>query len=258
MSKTAGISYENILGFHVVNSELSNCVNEILTRIRNNGSQCYLVCANPHGLEAAQKDYLFRNALRDANIIIPDGIGIIIASRLFGGAIRQRITGSDIFWEVNKLLNDGNGHSCFFLGSAEKTLHKINKKMGIDFPNIKVVGTFSPPFKKDFTDDENDLMVKAINKANPDILWVGMTAPKQEKWIYQNKDKLNVKFIGAIGAVFDFYAGSKKRSHPWFQKNGLEWLPRLLREPRRLWRRNFISGPKFLFRIIRHKFGLFM
>lgn len=89
--------------------------------------------------------------------------------------------------------------------------------------------------------------------AKPDILWVGMTAPKQEKWIYKNRDKLDVKFIGAIGAVFDFYAGKVKRSHPAFQKMGLEWLPRLLQEPQRLWRRNFVSNPKFMFDVMIHR-----
>ena len=92
-------------------------------------------------------------------------------------------------------------------------------------------------------------MIKEINKAHPDVLWIGMTAPKQEKWIFQNKDKLDVKFVGAIGAVFDFFTVNVKRSHPWFLKHGLERFPRLLHEPRRLWRRNMVSGPAFLLRM---------
>ena len=88
-------------------------------------------------------------------------------------------------------------------------------------------------------------MIGAVNRAGPDVLWVGMTAPKQEKWIYENRDKLHVKLIAAVGAVFDFYTGNVKRSHPWFLEHGLEWLPRLLQEPRRLWRRTFISAPVF-------------
>jgi len=100
-------------------------------------------------------------------------------------------------------------------------------------------------------------MIEAVNRAGPDVLWVGMTAPKQEKWIHQNKDKLNVKFIGAVGAVFDFYAGNVKRSHPWFQEHGLEWLPRLLQEPRRLWRRTFVSAPLFLCMVLLQRmFGI--
>ncbi len=113
-----------------------------------------------------------------------------------------------------------------------------------------MAGTFAPPFKVAFSADDNQRMVEAVNEASPDILWIGMTAPKQEKWIYLHKDKLNVKFIGAIGAVFDFYAGTVKRPDPWFLDHGLEWLPRLIGEPRRLWKRMAISAPKFLFRVL--------
>ncbi len=126
-------------------------------------------------------------------------------------------------------------------------------KMAVEYPDIEVVGTYSPPFKPEFSDEENQKMVEAINSVSPDVLWVGMTAPKQEKWIYQHRNKLNVKFIGAIGAVFDFYTGNVKRSHPFFLKIGLEWLPRLLQEPRRLWQRNFVSNPMFMMRVIRKK-----
>jgi len=97
-------------------------------------------------------------------------------------------------------------------------------------------------------------MVDEINRVKPDMLWVGMTAPKQEKWIYRNKYELDVEFIGAIGAVFDFYTGTINRSRPWFQKHGLEWLPRLLRQPRRLWRRSLVSSPMFLIRILQQRF----
>ena len=98
-------------------------------------------------------------------------------------------------------------------------------------------------------------MIEAVTRVAPDVLWVGMTAPKQEKWIYNNKEKLNVKFIAAVGAVFDFYTGNVKRSHPWFQRLGLEWLPRLLRQPGRLWNRTLISAPGFLYRIMLQRFG---
>jgi N-acetylglucosaminyldiphosphoundecaprenol N-acetyl-beta-D-mannosaminyltransferase len=119
-----------------------------------------------------------------------------------------------------------------------------------DFPDIEIAGTYSPPYKPEFSTEESQDMVEAVNSAKPDVLWVGMTAPKQEKWIYQNKERLNVSFIGAVGAVFDFYVGSVKRSHPWFLKHGLEWLPRLLQEPRRLWDRTFISAPMFFMRVL--------
>jgi N-acetylglucosaminyldiphosphoundecaprenol N-acetyl-beta-D-mannosaminyltransferase len=123
--------------------------------------------------------------------------------------------------------------------------------MAVDYPNVRVAGTYSPPFKKTYSKEEVDAMAAAINEAAPDVLWVGMTAPKQEKWIHDQRDRLNVKFAAAIGAVFDFYTGRVKRSHPAFQRLGLEWLPRLVQEPRRLWRRMFVSAPVFLFAVLR-------
>jgi N-acetylglucosaminyldiphosphoundecaprenol N-acetyl-beta-D-mannosaminyltransferase len=128
-------------------------------------------------------------------------------------------------------------------------------KMESDFSNIWVAGIFSPPFKEEFTHEENLMMIETINRAKPDVLWVGMTAPKQEKWVYENREKLNVKLLGPIGAVFDFYTGKVKRSATIFQKSGLEWLPRFLQEPRRLWKRNLISNPKFILRVIRYRFN---
>ena len=176
-----------------------------------------------------------------------------MASKLLGGGITDRVTGSDVFEGLTESLNKTGGKRYFFLGSTKEVLAQIKNKMSEGAPNVCVAGTYSPPFKPEFTREDNKAMVEAINAARPDVLWVGMTAPKQEKWIFQNRDKLDVTFIGAIGAVFDFYAGTIKRSHPRFQKYGLEWLPRLIQEPRRLWRRNFVSNPSFVYRILRTK-----
>jgi len=253
MIRKYSISFENILSFRVVNSSISNCIEEILSRLKHGGDPFYFVCANPHSIEVARKDSLFRKAIENADFVVPDGIGIVLASHVLGGKIRQRITGSDIFWEVNKILNKQHKYSCFFLGATENTLLKIRERMSIDFPNIKVVGMFSPPFKEVFTHEENYSMLEVVNRTNPDILWVGMTAPKQEKWVYMNRDALDVKLIGPVGAVFDFYAGIVKRPGPWFQEHGLEWFSRLLRQPHRLWRRNFFSNPKFLLRVVHYR-----
>ncbi|PMP69544.1 MAG: glycosyltransferase [Thermodesulfovibrio aggregans] len=228
-----------------------------MKNVLTNGAavQKYFVCANPHSLEVARTDSLFREAIEKADLVVPDGIGIVLASKILGGSIRRRITGYDIFYGVSKELNKKKSYFYFVLGSTEKALQKIRERMEKDFPNIRIVGTYSPPFKSEFSEEENRLILEMINKVKPDVLWVGMTAPKQEKWIYKNKDKLDVKFLGPIGAVFDFYAGIKKRPHPVFQKMGLEWFVRFLMEPYRLWRRNIVSNPKFLLRIIHQYFS---
>jgi len=247
------MTVEPILGYPISTKAADACGSDIVAWMENGARGKYFVCANPHSLEVARKDHAFDLAIRNADLIVPDGVGVVIASKILGGSIRERVTGMDIFLGLSRALDKGKGGRYFFLGSTEQNLLRIKEKMALDFPNITVAGTYSPPFKPEFSEEENKVMVDAINQANPDVLWVGMTAPKQEKWIYQNKGRLNVKFIGAIGAVFDFYTGNVKRSHPVFQMLGLEWLPRLLREPRRLWYRNFVSNPSFLLRILRQK-----
>jgi N-acetylglucosaminyldiphosphoundecaprenol N-acetyl-beta-D-mannosaminyltransferase len=210
---------------------------------------------NPHAYAIALRDPDYSNALRSADWLIPDGTGIVMASRWMQGCIRERVTGSDIFWGVNEKLSRLGGYSVFFLGSTEETLAIIRAKMEKDFPRVRVAGTYSPPFKERYTAEENEAMLSVINAAAPDILWVGMTAPKQEKWIFANQTTLvDVKFAAAVGAVFDFYTGRIRRSHPAFQKAGLEWLPRLLQEPRRLWRRMFVSAPIFTWHILVERF----
>lgn len=123
--------------------------------------------------------------------------------------------------------------------------------MAADWPALTIVGTYSPPFRAEFSKAEIAEMIEAINAVRPDVLWVGMTAPKQEEWIHGVIDRLDARFVAAIGAVFDFYAGRVRRSHPVFQSLGLEWLPRLVQEPRRLWRRMFVSAPIFIWHVMR-------
>ena len=243
---------ETIFGFPVFAEGLEICLDLIANWLHTKQKPRFIACANPHSFIVARRDLQSKRALLSADLLTPDGAGIVIASRFFSGLIRQRITGTDVFVGVCGLLNKSGG-SVFFLGSTEKTLHALRSKIGKEYPKIKIAGTYSPPFSPDFSASENATMIQAINDDQPDVLWVGMTAPKQEKWIHQNLKKLNVGLVGAIGAVFDFYTGNVKRSHPVFQRIGLEWLPRFLREPRRLWERNLKSTPIFLWLVIKEK-----
>lgn len=249
-------STENIIGFAVSRKNICMCIKQIQGWLNDQGGSRYLVCANPHSLVNAQSDPAFHKAIENADLVSPDGSGIVIASRILGGDISRRVTGSDIFSALSEHLNYQPGSSYYFLGSTPQVLNDIQNKMAIDYPNIRISGTWSPPFKTEFSEYDNNVMIEKINAAKPDVLWVGMTAPKQEKWIHQHRDQLDVKFIGAIGAVFDFYAGNVKRSHPVFQRLGLEWLPRLLADPKRLWRRMGVSAPIFLWRVLQQRLGV--
>ncbi|MEF8698639.1 MAG: WecB/TagA/CpsF family glycosyltransferase [Candidatus Accumulibacter sp. UW20] len=251
---------QDILGYGVQVLPVVPCVEQIFTTLR--GQLCdtrprfsWLACLNPHSYAVALDDRLFAEALRDADWLLPDGAGVVLASRLLGGRVTERVTGSDVFFGLNMHMNAARGMRVFFLGATPETLALIGARMAKDYPHITVVGTYSPPFKAAFSSAENEEMLKAINDAAPEVLWVGMTAPKQEKWILENRARLNVRFAAAIGAVFDFYAGNVKRSNPVFQRFGLEWLPRLLQQPGRLWRRTFVSAPIFLWHVFQQRLG---
>lgn len=241
----------DILGYNI-RTEPRGCYNEKIKKVLSGSDRncTWMACINPHSYAVAREIEEFRTALNSADWLVPDGIGIVIASRILSRRIEERVTGNDIFECVMSELDQRQG-SVFFLGSTEETLHLIAQQLPLDYPNIRLVGVYSPPFKQEFDDAENQAMIAAIAAVKPDVLWVGMTAPKQEMWIAAHRDELPVKFAGAIGAVFDFYTGQIKRSHPTFQRLGLEWLPRLVQEPKRLWRRMLVSAPVFLFDVFR-------
>jgi N-acetylglucosaminyldiphosphoundecaprenol N-acetyl-beta-D-mannosaminyltransferase len=203
---------------------------------------------NPHSYCVSLDDNIFSEALKMSDILLPDGIGIVLAERLLNGNKIKKIAGYDLFNFLMKKLNNENG-SVFFLGASQITLNKIKTKCEKEFPNVKFA-SYSPPYKDKFSDEDSNLMCTEVNKHKPDVLFVGMTAPKQEKWVYEFQTLLNAKTICSIGAVFDFYAGNIKRSSPFWISIGLEWLPRLIKEPKRLFKRNFISTPKFIVQVL--------
>ena len=209
---------------------------------------------NAFSYDNARKDVLFSEALQKGDVLIPDGISIVKACRFLNAKSqpKERIAGWDLFvYEMEKLNRVGG--RVMFLGSSDAVLNLIRHRVAEKYPK-REVDTYSPPYKPEFSDEENEAMISAINHSNPDLLWIGMTAPKQEKWAYTHLDRLDVHcHIGTIGAVFDFFAGTVKRAPERWQRAGLEWLYRLLSEPRRMWRRYFIGNAKFIYYIMLEK-----
>lgn len=209
---------------------------------------------NAFSYDNARMDVLFSEALQKGDVLIPDGISIVKACRFLNAKSqpKERIAGWDLFvYEMEKLNRVGG--KVMFLGSSDAVLNLIRHRVAEKYPKIEV-DTYSPPYKPVFSDEENEAMISAINHSNPDLLWIGMTAPKQEKWAYTHLDRLDVHcHIGTIGAVFDFFAGTVKRAPERWQRVGLEWLYRLLSEPRRMWRRYFIGNAKFIYYIMVEK-----
>ena len=227
---------------------------------------------NAHSYNTARKDGLFAEALTNGDVLIPDGVSIVKACRWIKAKSqpKERIAGWDLFeFEMNKLEECGmlnvecgmSGEECgrtlrsqqltvMFMGSSEKVLDLIVKRAAKVYPHLKVV-TYSPPYKPEFSEEDNKAIIDAINAANPDLLWIGMTAPKQEKWTYSHWEELDIHcHVGTIGAVFDFFAGTVERAPVWWQRHGLEWLYRLLKEPKRMWRRYIIGNALFLSNVI--------
>ena len=186
---------------------------------------------NAHSYNTAQKDELFAEALCCGDFLIPDGASIVKACRWLKAKSqpKERIAGWDLFsFEMKRLegrcKKEDVRCKVMFLGSSEKVLSLICHRAAVDYPNLEIV-TYSPPYKPEFTEEDNRAMIQAINSANPDLLWIGMTAPKQEKWTYKHWNELNIHcHCGTIGAVFDFYAGTAKRAPLWWQQHSLEWF----------------------------------
>ncbi|UVT14497.1 MAG: WecB/TagA/CpsF family glycosyltransferase [Nitrospira sp.] len=229
---------------------LLDIVQDSISAVNSRTSQVVFACANPHSLVVAQQDSEFQTALQNASLVVADGIGASVMARIVGVSVGPRITGTDYFQGVLNALQKRVGGRVFFFGSSQRVLDLMAKRFADDFPSLTLCGALSPPFGT-WSEVENLRMVKVINDAKPDVLWVGMTAPKQEKWVEANRRQLNVPVIGSIGAVFDFYAGTYSRAPKWICDIGLEWAYRFILEPRRMWRRNFVSAPKFIWLVLR-------
>ena len=232
----------SLLGYSIFSGSLSDCITD---------KKILIYTINLYSYCIADKDAAFNKALKESDILLPDGVGIVAAVRLLKNQKIEKIAGADIHHYLLADLNKKGG-SCFYLGSSQNVLDKITARLSVEFPNLKI-GTFSPPYKPEFSAEDNQQMITAVNTFHPDVVFVGMTAPKQEKWAFQHKAQLDTKIICSIGAVFDFYAGTVNRPHQMWINFGLEWFIRLCNEPKRMWKRYLYYGPIFVKSIILQK-----
>lgn len=202
---------------------------------------------SPNSYGVSTKDAEFEQALKTSDYLVLDGVYFAFASLLLQGKNIRRNQGFDVFCHFIKRLNGQKG-KVFFLGSSNSTLQKIKERVKLDYPNISTE-YFSPPFKPEFSDKENTLMVEKINAFKPDILFVGMTCPKQEKWAIKHRKQLKVGLIICIGNVFDWYAGTQKPIHPFWFKIRLGWLIRIFLRPE-IFKRNIGNQMLFFWHVI--------
>lgn len=220
---------------------------DILIRALETDGPTVINTINAHAFNVSLKDTKFHDALSTSDVLVADGIGVVWAAKLLGARPLRKISGFDLFSAAMEIADDRR-MTVGFLGSTDEVLEKIAAKAADDYPNI-VLRTFSPPFASSFTDTEATRLVDEIGTV--DILCVGMTAPKQEKFATQIKNTSDARAILSIGAVFDFYAGTIKRAHPLLIKMGLEWLGRSFADPKRLGKRNLIAIPTFVYNCLK-------
>jgi N-acetylglucosaminyldiphosphoundecaprenol N-acetyl-beta-D-mannosaminyltransferase len=215
-------NYETVFGFSVYNSSL-DLIN------LNSGKTELLNTISPNSYGISTRDLEFKDALKKSDYLVLDGVYFALASILLKGKNIKKNQGPDVFFHFMERLNNLGG-KVFFLGSSNETLEKIQLRAKIDYPNLSVC-TYSPPFSDAFSDIDNWKMCQSVNEFKPNVLFIGMTCPKQEKWAYNNIENVDVSLICCIGAVFDWYAGNQKDIHPLWWKLRLAWLKRTIDRP---------------------------
>lgn len=214
------------------------------------------VCVTPVNCVVwAHRNQSLQQLYNSADLTLCDGVPLIWASRFLGkGVLKSRVTGLDLLPRYIARCHEQE-HSQFFLGAKEGVAEELRKQSEEKYPGIRISGVYSPPFAERFSVEENEKIIRLINEAKPDILWVSLTAPKQDFWIQEHLHRLDVKVAVGVGGAFEVAAGLIDRAPAFMQKNGLEWLYRFYKEPRRLFKRYFIEAPAFFPIIIRQKMG---
>jgi N-acetylglucosaminyldiphosphoundecaprenol N-acetyl-beta-D-mannosaminyltransferase len=245
-----------LFGQKFVSASLHSVIDLFTDYIEQKSPHMVCIC-NVHTTMMAYENKLSHQYLKKASISTMDGQPLVWLARFLGSHESERVAGPDLMEEVCRVSAD-RGYRHYFYGGAEGIPEKLKVIFEGKFPGIKIVGTHSPPFRP-LTREEDKRVVKRINDARPDFLWVSLGAPKQEQWIADHLDKIEAPIQIGVGAAFDFFTGNVRRAPLWMQRAGLEWFFRLAREPKRLWKRYFIYNTMFLLclipEIIRHKFS---
>jgi N-acetylglucosaminyldiphosphoundecaprenol N-acetyl-beta-D-mannosaminyltransferase len=237
----------NIVGVGVSAIDMHQALAAIAGWIERRERQ-YVCVTGVHGVMESQRDETLRRIHNRAGLVTPDGMPMVWLSRLHGHAHVQQVCGTDLLLACcERSVTSGYRH--FFYGGGNGVAERLVDRLRRRVPGLTVVGWHTPPFRP-LTPEEDDAIVAAINAAAPDIVWVGLSTPKQENWMDVHRDRLRASVLIGVGAAFDFHAGLKQRAPRWMQQGGLEWLFRLASEPRRLWRRYLRNNPAFVWRVL--------
>jgi len=244
----------NILGTNISKADLGETVSKFSEIISGNLKK--RICVIPvNCILWAFKDKSLRDIYNSSDMNLADGVPLLWASRLLKNPIKGRVTGLDLLPLFSKVASE-KGYTFFFLGAKEGVAEKLEKSLVGKFPGLKVSGYYSPPLADKFSAEENEKIISMINNVKPNVLWVSLTAPKQDMWIYDHIEKLDVNIAIGVGGAFEVTAGLIKRAPIWMQNNGLEWFFRFLQEPKRLFKRYVIEAPQFIPLVLLQKIGI--
>ena len=236
----------NILGVNINVTNMQDTV-KVITENLDNIKGDYICVSNVHTTVMSYEDESYKAIQNGGFMALPDGKPLSIVSKKRGFKEAERVTGPDLMEEIFK-ISEEKGYSHYFYGSTQETLDKLKTELKEEYPKMNIVGMYSPPFRE-LKKEEKKEIVDNINQVKPDFIWVGLGAPKQEIWMNEHKKKVNGLMIG-VGAGFDYHAGNINRAPKWMQNMSLEWLYRLAQDPKRLFKRYFITNIKFIANVI--------
>jgi N-acetylglucosaminyldiphosphoundecaprenol N-acetyl-beta-D-mannosaminyltransferase len=240
----------DVLGVHVSAIDRPMAVEE-LARFIQDGSRTYVCVTGVHGIMESQRDPALAEIHNRSGLTTPDGMPMVWAARAAGAGPISRVYGPDLMLDVcERSQREGWRH--FFFGAKPGVADDLAARLVGRFPGLVVAGTMSPPYGP-VSAEEDARIVAALEAAQPDIVWVGLSTPKQERWMASNRDRLSASVLIGVGAAFDIHAGHLAQAPRWMQRSGLEWLFRVAIEPRRLWRRYLFNNPRFVARVVRRR-----
>jgi N-acetylglucosaminyldiphosphoundecaprenol N-acetyl-beta-D-mannosaminyltransferase len=246
-SITQGAGRVNVLGVGVSAVNMALAVERIEGWIAR-GERHYVCVTGVHGVMESQHDQTLRRIHNRAGLVTPDGMPMVWLSWLGGQRHVDRVYGPDLL-DACCERSVARGYRHFFYGGGSGVAERLAERLLGRFPGLRIVGCYTPPFRQ-LTEEEDAAVVRQINEAEPDIVWVGLSTPKQERWMADHVGRVQASALIGVGAAFDFHAGLKKQAPRWMQRAGLEWFFRLATEPRRLWKRYLVNNPAFVWRVL--------
>ncbi len=242
----------NILGVNVSAINMQDAL-DVIGGWVSNREHHYVTITGVHGVMESQRDPAIREMHNQAGLVTPDGMPLVWVSHRRGFPDVGRVYGPDLMLELCKASGE-SGYRHYFYGGGDGVANLLAERLHERFPQLEIVGTYTPPFRALTTEEDEDI-VRRINNSQADIVWVGLSTPKQEKWMSSHLGRLDAAAMIGVGAAFDFHAGLKRQAPRWMQKRGLEWFFRLVSEPRRLGKRYLINNPSFIVLIMLQELG---